>query len=330
MDTLARIHAIDTAKFDGITLPRPEKSKDVALVQFDKYEAMYRKAKRRPEPVLEYLIRWVRRNVPSHRTKVSFLVCDVGQFMFDKGKLTAVLDLEMAYLGDSLQDLAALQLRDTAEPLGDIARALRHYEAIVGQSIDAAAFDWHTIAFAVVTPVSMTDNISRPLPMSGVLQYYEWWVNFCRIPLELIAASTGRRLAPPAPLIADVPQFGATAESLVGAIKALQVQDGFATHERAETAKLASFMARTGEFGPAIARQDIADVEALLGIRFESLQAAEAALEAFVMTAGPERDDQLIPLLYNRIQRQWQLLSPFISRPAVRNSLKTFSQLMAH
>jgi aminoglycoside phosphotransferase (APT) family kinase protein len=329
MEELARVHAIDPARFDGIDLPRPHAPEQIALVQFDNYEALYRKTKRRPEPVLEYLIRWVRRNAPRDRTRTSFLLCDVAQFLFDQGRLTAVLDLEMAYIGDPVHDLAALQLRDTSEPLGDLARALRHYEAITGRAIDAAAFDFHAIAWSAITPLSMTDNVTRPLPTSSVLMYLEWWMHFCRVPLELIAACTGRKLQPPAPIAADATPFGATAESLVGAIGAIPVEPGFARYERDATANLAAFMARVNQFGGGIARRDVADVEALLGRRFDSWLEAEAALEAFVLSAGPEHDDRLIPLLYDRVHRQCQLLGPFLSRPTVAATLKTFSQLMA-
>jgi aminoglycoside phosphotransferase (APT) family kinase protein len=328
MEALARIHAIDPAKFDGVAIPRPKTEGDIALPLFEMFEARYRKGKRRPEPVVEFLIQWVRRNVPRHRTKPSFIVCDVAQFMFDKGRLTGILDLELAYIGDPVQDLAAMQLRNTSEPLGDIARALRHYEEITGEPIDGAAFDYHTIAYGVVTPVSMTENIARPLPTNTVLQYYEWWLLLARLVLELIGQTTGRALPGPEPLTAEAPRFGPMAQSLAGAVGAIPVAEGFATYERDAAAKLAGFMAAVGEYGPCIARRDLVDIEALLGARFVSAEAAEEALEAYVLRAGPEEDDRLLPLIYRKIQRQWQLFAPYVSRDSVNVSLKTFDQLM--
>jgi len=329
MDALARIHAIDPAKFEAIGMTRPAGPRDGALGLFNGYEAMYRKTKRRPEPVLEFLIGWVRRNTPLHRTEVSFLVADVAQFMFDKGKLTAILDLELAYLGDRLQDLAAFQFRDTSEPLGDIAAALRHYQAITGEPIDGDAFDYHAITFGCVTPVSMTNNVTLVQPTHSVLQYLEWWITFCRVPLELIADRMGLALPPPEPLTPEASPYDALAESLTLAIKAIPVEEGFATYERDGAANLAAFMARVGQYGPAIYRQDKAEIEALLGGRFDNLEAADAALEAFVVAAGPEEDARLLPALYSRVQRHFELFRPFLSRPSVANRLKTFSDLMA-
>jgi hypothetical protein len=328
MEALAAIHAIDPAKFDGVGIPRPKARGDTALPLFDMFEKRYRAAKCRPEPDIEFMIGWVRRNQPQGRDKVSFNVCDTAQFMFDEGQLTALLDLELAYMGDSVQDLATLQLRNTSEPLGDIPRALRHYEEVTGQPIDGPVLDYHTIAFGVVTPMSMTENIARPVSTANVLQYFEWWILIGKLSMELMAAITNVTLPAHEPLTAE-PLFGAMSTSLVNAIEAIPVEPGFAEYERANTSKLGQFMARVGELGPCASRRDQADIQDFLGARFESSQAADAALEAFVLQASPEEDNRLIPLIYRRLQRQWEIFSPFVSRPSLLDvDLKTCAQLL--
>ena len=52
--------------------------------------------------------------------------------------------------------------------------------------------------------------------------------------------------------------------------------------------------------GPELERQDIQDVNELVGGKFETWQRADAALEQFILRAGPECDRDLIPLLYRR------------------------------
>lgn len=331
MEALARIHAIDPAKFEAIGMTRPADPREISLVQFNAYEAMYRESKDRPEPVVEFIIRWVRRNAPAHRTEISFLVCDVAQFMFDKGKLTAILDLELAYLGDRLQDLAALQYRDTSEPLGDIPRAIRHYEAVSGQAIDGDAFDFHAIAFGAITPISMTRNVTKALPTSSVLQYLEWWVAFCRVPLELIADRASVSLpSSDVSLTLEETPYDALADSLAVAIKTIPAEPGFAAYERDGSANLAAFLARVGRYGPATYRQDKAEIEAFLGQDFATPRDADAALEAYVLAAGPDEDARLLPLLYGRACRHFELFRPFLSRVSVANRLKTFADLMEY
>jgi hypothetical protein len=111
-------------------------------------------------------------------------------------------------------------------------------------------------------------------------------------------------------------------------IEAIPVEQGFASYERIGTAALAAFLARANRYGPAIYRQDRAEIEALLGERFATPRAADAALEAFVLAAGPEEDARLLRLLYGRLQRHFELFRPFLSRPSVANRLKTFADLM--
>jgi len=75
---------------------------------------------------------WVRRNVPTHRIKPAFITCDSGQFLFENSRVTSVLDMELAHIGDPALDLASLMLRDMSEPLGDLTPAFRLYEELTG------------------------------------------------------------------------------------------------------------------------------------------------------------------------------------------------------
>ena len=329
MEALARAHRIEPAKFDKAGLERPADARENVLAAFDRSVARYRMRKTRPEPVMEFLIGWVHRNAPTHRAKVSFLVSDVAQFMFDKGKLTAMLDMELAQLGDSLQDLAALQLRNTSEPLGDFPAAIRRYQQITGEPIDGAAFDFHAIAFAAITPLGMTYRVAQPMPTASVLQYLEWWAHGSRWPLELIAGVTNLALPEPEPLAPEPTPYDGVAQSLVGAIGALPADGEFATYERQATAKLAAYVARVQQYGPPMHRQIQADIEAFLGAGFDSYEAADAALEAFVLAASPVEDARLLPLLYKRVKRHCALFEPFLSTPTVANRMKTFAELMA-
>lgn len=289
---------------------------------------MYRAGKRRPEPMLEFLIGWVRRNAPTHRDRVSFICGDPGQFLFEDGRVTAILDFELAVLGEPIHDLAGLPLRDMAEPLGDIGRVLRRYMQLSGEKIEESVFDFHLIQWAIATPLSMADNISQPLPLGALVQYMEWFVHFARVPLELMAQRAGITLAP-----LSLPEFrpsksGTMAEGLIGAIRAIPATDTFSVYQRESAAQLAIYLHRIGEMGPAFERQDIAETEALLGAKFDGWHAADTALETFVHGAGPEYDKKLIALFYRRMQRQAVLLEPLLGRPEAANSAKPFAMVM--
>jgi hypothetical protein len=200
---------------------------------------------------------------------------------------------------------------------------------VTGEPIDADAFDFHAIAFGAITPISMTRNVAIPVPTSSVLQYQEWWIAFCRVPLELIADRTGVKLpSPDVSLTCEETPYDALADSLAEAIRTIPAEPGFAAYERDGSANLAAFMARVGRYGPAILRQDKAEIEALLGRTFATPREADAALEAHVLAAGPEEDARLLTLLYRRTCRHFELFRPFLTRISVANRLKTFADLM--
>ena len=62
-----------------------------------------------PQPIARAAIRWLRRNPPRPAQRVGVVHADyrTGNFLFDEqGRIHAILDWEMAHLGDPLEDLA--------------------------------------------------------------------------------------------------------------------------------------------------------------------------------------------------------------------------------
>ena len=62
-----------------------------------------------PQPITRAVIRWLRRHPPPPAQKLSVVHADyrTGNFLFDaEGEIRAILDWEMAHLGDPLEDLA--------------------------------------------------------------------------------------------------------------------------------------------------------------------------------------------------------------------------------
>lgn len=105
-----------------------------------------------PEPIAEATARWLRRNPPPPAQRVTIVHGDYrnGNVLHDgAGRIVAVLDWEMAHLGDPLEDLAwALDplwnLKDESRAAGLLPRdeAIALWEAASGCRFDADAFAW--------------------------------------------------------------------------------------------------------------------------------------------------------------------------------------------
>jgi len=110
---LARIHAIDTAGFDWAeALDSPARPGEAALSEIDRTAEACRLLAVEPHPVLDLAERWLRENAPPSRAlKLVHGDFRLGNFMFDDAGLMAVLDWEIAHLGDPVEDLAWLCVR---------------------------------------------------------------------------------------------------------------------------------------------------------------------------------------------------------------------------
>ncbi len=145
--------AAETSELAGaIDLPAPETCWQREL---DYWAGEIARDQLRPEPIAEAAIRHLRRNPPPPAQKLAIVHGDFrsGNFLHDgAGRIIAILDWEMAHIGDPYEDLAW-----ATDPLwcgGDAQRAagflawpdaIRTWEQASGCSFDPAAFEWWSI-----------------------------------------------------------------------------------------------------------------------------------------------------------------------------------------
>jgi len=138
---MARIHALDPAGADH--LPRLDAASGVARLtaQFE--------AAGGDRPIIALGLTWLRANLPpSVPARVVHGDLRIGNVMVDGGRLTGVLDWELAHLGDGHEDLAYGcltvwrfgRLDKPGLGLTDVAGLARAYEAAGGERFDAARF----------------------------------------------------------------------------------------------------------------------------------------------------------------------------------------------
>jgi aminoglycoside phosphotransferase (APT) family kinase protein len=313
MDILARMHALDPAAFDGLGLRVSEGEEALGLGDFASWVKGFRAGKARPEPEIEFLIRWLHRNVPRGRSRASFVCADAGQFLYDAHRVTALIDFELAYIGDPAADLGALRCRDLSEPLGDLAPAIERYEATIGERIPRSVIDYHTVRFATCTPLAVAPMVARAVPGLDFMKYLSWYVVYLRTPFEVIAERMDLTLESLPELAATPSRQSPGHAALAQRLEAALPGDGdFGGYERASTLRLAQYLDRADRMAPALERANLDDLERLLGRRPASAADGDAALEAFVMAAPATDDAKLIEVLHRRLMRQEALIEPLM------------------
>jgi aminoglycoside phosphotransferase (APT) family kinase protein len=152
MEILGAISAADFQELglDAVlTAHRPEESWRVEL---DRWEEAMRCHDTGPRPVTRMLIRHLRRNPPPAPRRLSVVHGDYrfGNVLFSTAGVEAVLDWEMAHLGDPHEDLCWLLSRNywPADPSGKVsgipsrAQAIAYWERASGLRADPAALRW--------------------------------------------------------------------------------------------------------------------------------------------------------------------------------------------
>lgn len=163
-DLLAQVHAVDWRRLGlGQVLPDPGIS--AARYELDRWEAILRKDQLEPWPELDLAIVCLRGRAPdSARTVLVHADFKPGNILLDGDRVSALLDWELAHLGDPLEDLGwVTQPLRTAEHLieGTWEREdlIARYLEVSGHEVDPVALDWWTTFSTFKTAVMQVSGL---------------------------------------------------------------------------------------------------------------------------------------------------------------------------
>ena len=204
--TLGRIAAADPATLPIADLGDPPTPDACWRRELDYWSGVIEADELHPQPIVRAAIRRLRANPPPPAAKVSVVHGDYrsGNFLHDgEGRVIAVLDWEMAHLGDPLEDLAwALdplwRHGETGRVAGMLPRqeAIEIWEAASGLTFDAAAFKWWEL-FASVKGQAIWISSAKEYRDGGFAEpilCFSGWLT-ARMHDEILAAQLAERWA---------------------------------------------------------------------------------------------------------------------------------------
>lgn len=304
IEALAAMHQLPLAPFAAIGLSVPQGPEQIALAGLEAYLPLYQRHKAKPEPLVEFAMKWLRSNVPEHRTEPGFIAFDAGQFLFIEGKITALYDFEFAMIGDPMTDIATMAMRQSHEPMGEEIDALcTYYGELTGSPVDQRVVRYHHAVFATVACMQFIGTIANPKPGDPHDVYLEWVLALSRSLINALAANIDVALVPPPPL--ETP--GAASAKLFFMIddmhRRITPADEMAEAMRGSTARLLEYAERVSRYAPQLEALALADAEELIG-ECGSFADMETRLEHFVREAKPEQDQALLKFFARQIERQ--------------------------
>src|SRR5690606_4747197 len=112
---------------------------------------------------------------------------DAGQFLFDKGRVTVLLDMELARITDPMIDIAALRPRALAEPMGDLRPLLRRYVERTCRPLDRQRISFLTASWQAGVCATIVYSLHNPKPVTNYPEYLSWYLNCMALALQAIA-----------------------------------------------------------------------------------------------------------------------------------------------
>jgi aminoglycoside phosphotransferase (APT) family kinase protein len=326
VQSLARLHQLDIGPFVEAGIERAATPEDSGLVGMARFEAVYRRQKHRPDPLIEFGLGWFHRHPPRSRGRERPVVWDSGQFHHQDGHLVSLIDLELGHLGDPMMDLAGWRMRDSVIPFGNFAEIYDRYSDLVGEPVDLEAIQLHHFAFTMSNSLSFSDRLRNPVSGTDYMTYLQW----CNETNLYVTEALGEYLDLELPAVeAPEPSPNQTSnvhEHMVRSLRAIQTDDEFLRYNIRTLFRLAGHLDRYNDIGAATERADLDDLEALLGHRPDNWLEGEAELEQFILADAQlgRHDDELIPLLHKRNLRAQMLNGPPGSAIARHNPIQSF------
>ncbi len=321
---VGELHRLDPGDLELTGMARPTTSAECALGEVDlildrwkDFLAGYR------DPLITFGVSWLRRNVPANLSRVSLVQGDTGpvNFLFDGDRVTAVIDWEWGHLGDPMEDLGNICVREFWNPSGGLSGLFKRYEELSGIPYDADAVRYYRVQQNVRGMIPIHAVTVHAHPREPVAWYLAYRYVGDRATCEALAAAAGVVVDPPA-LPAEDTEADVLVESARWAIAhdvTPAVTDAFAGSRLNDVDILLQCLDRRRRYEADIAASELDDLTQLLGHRPASAQdglnelddgiAAESLPDAGVLrylTRRALRDEWLwAPAVALYPKRQW-------------------------
>ena len=317
---LATLHRLPVAGLPAAVPGSRDTVTNAICDEIDIWQDLYEQTGTR-DPMIELGLRWLRRNLPRDGRAPSLVHGDAGpgNFLFEGEQVTALLDWELAHIGDPMEDLAWLSMRSTLEPMPAFPSLLREYAAASGRAVDLDRVRYHRVL--VEWRVLVIRHRQGGANLANSLM--SWTLNR-RLFLEAMAQAAGLVGELPDPVEAqasDRQQFYDTILASFRDVIVARSTDALVLAHSKSSARLVKLLAQHDTLGAGIAAADHADILRLLGLSQDDpmTPVRAQALLCERIRNGDIEDLPLYQFLFRKTARETQLMRPVMGALASRS-----------
>jgi hypothetical protein len=303
----------------------PLTAEDHALGELETAERLLAAMSLRPEPVLTFGRRWLRRHVPTPVEHTCFIQGDTGpgNFVFDDQDVWLV-DFELAHFGDPMEDLAAVCIRDMVTPFADLRGLFAKYDKLTSWPLDLDRVRYHRVSKCVRSLIAIVSLAEHGQRRADTLIWWSYRALYLRSACQALAEAMGIEFATLRdPALAGTPrsatEWTALHELLSSDLQELaDLQDlAMTTGDTAPGPTLqrdrtvAAVLANVDAFGLDFGAAEKAELEVLVDHDLSDHESGLRELDEAIRSDRWRGDDiDLLRFLTNRADRQCLLLRP--------------------
>ncbi len=170
MALTAKLHDLDPRALDIPHLTLPDAPEDCARGTIAQARGAATALGDAADPFFAFALDWLEANVPTTVERYSLVHSDMGpgNFLYEAGRVTGIVDWEVAHYGDPMEDLAAIAIRDMATPIGSLARRFEEYASASGRPVDLARVHYYRALVLVRNSLMIGLGLAHPTEATDV------------------------------------------------------------------------------------------------------------------------------------------------------------------
>lgn len=299
IEAIARLHMIPFPPGVLRDLRGSERIADCVRVELDTWYAMYAETGS-SDPLIELAMEWLHDNLPDPNEAPVLVHGDAGpgNFLFDEGHLTALIDWELAHPGDPMEDIAWFSMRSVMEPVPDFIGNVRHYEKVTGKPVDLARILYHRVFVSARVVIIRHRNVTG-LPGNSIVSKS---LNR-RLLVDALGEASGVALVAPQPLVAEDTLQTAFYDGVLDALRddiAGATDDANIIAAAKNNAKVVKFLREVDRLGALVAQSERSGLAAILGhpvTRLKERSIVSCSGVSWISMIGPQNATLRGPLV---------------------------------
>ncbi|MBW2422880.1 MAG: phosphotransferase [Deltaproteobacteria bacterium] len=324
MDIMAKMHMVDIDAIDVAGFDVPPTAEAHSLQELESVEGLIDP---RLSPDSSTILgtfgrRWLRNHVPTSVERTVLVQGDTGagNFLFEDGRVTAVVDWEWAHLGDPMEDLGNVWMRDIMNPScsGDLTPYFQEYARTTGFTLNRSTLIYYLVHQLVRSVIAIPSLVRGPSWRSPVAMNVGYQGICDLLCCQAIGLQYDLDDVESEPLgIAENQEAGelyrVVANQLEQGLEP-RLDDDFDRSTATGAAELTRYLERRHTDGPRADAMELAGINALLGESHRGLAAARAALNEEMRGLSRDSEPEALKHCWSVAKRNMELMEPLVDR----------------